>query len=48
MEPGLIHPRMEICFEAGTANFAAGKIWMKDMWCNSLVNIGLPIIPAGV
>ena len=45
---GLIHPRIEICFDAGEAIFDEGKIWMNDKSFNSLVNNGLPSNPAGV
>jgi hypothetical protein len=46
---GLIHPSMESCFDAGgVVIFEPGKIWMNDLWFNSLVNIGLPDNPAVV
>jgi hypothetical protein len=39
---------MDSCLEAGLVTFEAGKSCTNDLWPSSLVNMGLPVMPAGV
>ena len=45
---GLIQPKIVSCFGEGVASFEEGNNCMNDKPFISLVNIGLPIKPAGV